>query len=496
MSAPTQAAPFSTATGSDVRVRFCPSPTGTPHVGLIRTALFNWAYARHTGGTLVFRVEDTDAARDSEESYLQLLDALRWLHLDWDEGVETGGPHEPYRQSQRGEIYLGVIERLTASGHLYESFVTPEEMEARNVAAGRDPKQGYDNFERSLTVEERDAFKAEGRSPALRLKVPDTDLSFDDLVRGEITFPAGSFSDFVVVRPNGAPLYTFVNPVDDALMGITHVLRGEDLLSSTPRQIALYSALIEIGLTTFVPRFGHLPYVMGEGNKKLSKRDPESNLFHHRDRGFIPEGLVNYLSLLGWSLTHDRDVFSSDEMVAAFEVTDVNPNPARFDLKKAESINGDHIRLLAVDDLAARLEPHLADVVKTEDDRALLRLATPLVQERMQLLGEAPALLGFLFVPDDTIEYDGDAMPGDEAPQVLETAIASLGPVKVWEHDEIEAALRTSLIEELGLKPRLAFGALRTALSGKRISPPLFESMELLGKESTIARLERLRARL
>jgi glutamyl-tRNA synthetase len=489
-------APFSTATGSDVRVRFCPSPTGTPHVGLIRTALFNWAYARHTGGKLVFRIEDTDAARDSEESYLQLLDALRWLHLDWDEGVETGGPHEPYRQSQRGEIYLGVISQLLAAGHLYESFVTPEEMEARNVAAGRDPKQGYDNFERGLTEVERDAFKAEGRSPALRLKVPDTDLSFDDLVRGEITFPAGSFSDFVVVRPNGAPLYTFVNPVDDALMGVTHVLRGEDLLSSTPRQIALYTALIEIGLTTFVPRFGHLPYVMGEGNKKLSKRDPESNLFHHRDRGFIPEGLVNYLSLLGWSLTHDRDVFSLDEMVAAFDVTDVNPNPARFDLKKAESINGDHIRLLAVDDLAARLEPYLAEFVKTDEDRALLRLATPLVQERMQLLGEAPALLGFLFVADDTIEYDVDAMPGDEAPQVLGTAIAALGPVTVWEHDEIEAALRAALIEELGLKPRLAFGALRAALSGKRISPPLFESMELLGKESTLARLERLRARL
>ncbi len=269
-------------------MRFCPSPTGTPHVGLIRTALFNWAYARHTGGKLIFRIEDTDAERDSEESYLQLLDALRWLRLDWDEGVDVGGPNEPYRQSQRTEIYLGIIEQLKASGHLYESFATGEEIEARNIANGRDPKQGYDNFERDLTDAERAAFRAEGREPALRLRVPDTDLGFDDLVRGPITFPAGSFSDFVVVRPNGAPLYTFVNPVDDALMGVTHVLRGEDLLSSTPRQIALYLALIEIGITEFVPRFGHLPYVMGEGNKKLSKRDPESNLFHHRDRGFIP----------------------------------------------------------------------------------------------------------------------------------------------------------------------------------------------------------------
>ncbi len=273
----TTAPPVTTATGTDVRVRFCPSPTGTPHVGLIRTALFNWAYARHTGGKLVFRVEDTDAARYSEESYEQLIEALRWLEIDWDEGEGVGGPHAPYRQSQRTDLYLDVIRKLNESGHLYESYATAEEIEARNRAAGRDPKLGYDNFERDLTEAERQAFRDEGRSPALRLRVPDTDLSFDDLVRGTVTFPAGSFPDFVLVRPNGAPLYTLVNPVDDALMGITHEIRGEDLLSSTPRQIALYHALIDIGVADAIPRFGHLPYVMGEGNKKLSKRDPESN---------------------------------------------------------------------------------------------------------------------------------------------------------------------------------------------------------------------------
>jgi glutamyl-tRNA synthetase len=490
---------FTTASGADVRVRFCPSPTGTPHVGLIRTALFNWAYARHTGGKLVFRIEDTDVARDSEESYLQLLDGLGWLGIDWDEGVGVGGPHEPYRQSQRGEIYSSVIEKLRASGHLYESFATAEEIEARNIANGRDPKQGYDNFERDLSEEQRASYIAEGRAPALRLRVPDTDLSFDDLVRGEITFPAGSFVDFVVVRPNGAPLYTFVNPVDDALMGITHVLRGEDLLSSTPRQIALYHALIEVGIATAVPRFGHLPYVMGEGNKKLSKRDPESNLFHHRERGFIPEGLLNYLSLLGWSLTHDRDVFSIDEMVAAFDVVNVNPNPARFDLKKAESINGDHIRLLEADDFASRLVPYLGSLVAdppTPTEQAILREGAPLVQERMQLLGEAPALLGFFFAPDDAIEYDEDALPGDGAAEILNAAVGALAQLNAWSHDEIERVLRAELIEGAGLKPRLAFGPLRTALSGKRISPPLFESMELLGKESTLARLTRLAARL
>jgi glutamyl-tRNA synthetase len=490
---------FSTATGADVRVRFCPSPTGTPHVGLIRTALFNWAYARHTGGKLVFRIEDTDAARDSEESYLQLLDALSWLNIGWDEGEGVGGPDGPYRQSQRGEIYASLIERLRASGHLYESFATAEEIEARNIQNGRDPKQGYDNFERDLSEEAKAAYRAEGRAPALRLRVPDTDLSFDDLVRGEITFPAGSFVDFVVVRPNGAPLYTFVNPVDDALMGITHVLRGEDLLSSTPRQIALYHALIEIGVASAIPRFGHMPYVMGEGNKKLSKRDPESNLFHHRERGFIPEGLLNYLSLLGWSLSHDRDVFSMDEMVAAFDITDVNPNPARFDLKKAESINGDHIRLLGPDVFVERLLPHLTGLVAdppTGTEQAILREAGPLVQERMQLLSEAPALLGFFFAPDDSIEVDADATPPAGSAEILDAAGGALEQLNDWSHAEIERVLRTELIDGGGLKPRIAFGPLRTALSGKRISPPLFESMQLLGKESTLARLSRLAASL
>jgi glutamyl-tRNA synthetase len=493
--------PFSTATGADVRVRFCPSPTGTPHVGLIRTALFNWAYARHTGGKMIFRIEDTDAARDSEESYGQIIDALRWLQLDWDEGIESGGPDEPYRQSERYDIYRDVVEQLKASGHIYESFATGEEIEARNRSLGRDPKLGYDNFERDLTDEQKAAYRAEGRAPALRLKVPDTDLSFDDLVRGEITFPVGSFSDFVVVRPNGHPLYPLVNPVDDALMGVTHVLRGEDLLSSTPRQIALYHALIDIGLTTFVPRFGHLPYVMGEGNKKLSKRDPESNLFHHRARGFIPEGLVNYLALLGWSLTHDRDVFSIEEMVAAFDVVDVNPNPARFDHKKAESINGDHIRMLDVADFARRTIPYLAEagVVSeplTEVEQAILTAAAPLVQERIALLSEAPAMLGFLFVAGDALVHEADALASlpQNAAEIIAASAAALASIDDadWDHERVHTTLTDTLIDGLGLKPRVAFGPLRVAVSGRRVSPPLFESMEILGKTESLIRLDRL----
>jgi glutamyl-tRNA synthetase len=490
-------------------VRFCPSPTGLPHVGMIRTALFNWAYARHTGGTFVFRVEDTDAARDSEESYHQLLDALRWLGLDWDEGVEVGGPHAPYRQSQRLDLYADVVRRLVEAGHAYESYSSPEEIEARHRAAGRDPKLGYDGFDRDLSEEQKLTFREAGREPVLRIRMPDEDVTFTDLVRGDVTFKAGSVPDFVIVRGNGHPLYTLVNPVDDALMGITHVLRGEDLLSSTPRQVVLYRALLDIGVATVMPQFGHLPYVMGEGNKKLSKRDPESNLFLHRERGFTPEGLLNYLSLLGWGLAADRDVFSVDELVAAFDVADVNPNPARFDLKKAEAINAQHVRLLAADDFRDRLVPylHAAGLVPADsfadlsaDQQALLTASAPLVQERMTLLGEVVGMLGFLFTADDelTVADDARAALREESAAVLDVAAAVLADLPEFTTAATQEALQAALVDEGGLaiKPRFAYTPLRVAVTGRRVSPPLFESMELLGRESTLARIAALRATL
>lgn len=493
-----------TAAGPDVRVRFCPSPTGLPHVGLVRTALFNWAYARHTGGKLVFRIEDTDVARDSEESYHQLLDALRWLEIDWDEGVEVGGPHAPYRQSQRHDIYRGVLDRLIAAGAVYESYSTAEEIDARNEANGRAKQLGYDNFDRTLADEQKAAYRAEGREPAWRLRVPDHDLTYVDLIRGEVTFPAGSFPDFVIVRAGGVPLYTFVNPVDDALMGITHVIRGEDLMPSTARQLALYGALIDAGVTSFVPRFGHMPLVLGEtGTKKLSKRDPKADLFLQREKGFVHEGLLNYLALLGWSLAPDRDVFSLDELVAAFDIADVNPNPARFDQKKAESINGDHIRMLAPTDFAARIVPYLAHAglvaeVPAPEHQALIAAAAPLVQERVQLLGEVPAMLGFLFTAD--LAYDDDAL-ASLPPNAGEVLVASVGALELVPEAEftaaaVQEALASALVEGLGLKPRVAYGPLRVAVSGRRVSPPLFESMELLGKAETVRRLGALVSRV
>ncbi|NIJ13657.1 glutamyl-tRNA synthetase [Saccharomonospora amisosensis] len=482
-----------------VRARFCPSPTGMPHVGLIRTALFNWAFARHHGGSLVFRIEDTDAARDTEESYEALLDALRWLGLDWDEGPEVGGEYGPYRQSLRGEVYAGIAARLLEAGELYEAFSTNEEVEQRRREAGQDPKLGYDNYDRELTGEQKERLREQGREPVLRLRMPEEDITWTDLVRGGITFRAGTIPDPVLVRASGQPLYTLTNPVDDALMRITHVLRGEDLLPSTPRQIALYQALRRIGVTDFVPEFGHLPYVLGEGNKKLSKRDPSSNLFNLRDRGFIREGLLNYLALLGWSIAEDRDVFGVDELVEAFEITKVSANPARFDIKKAEAINGTHIRALPVQEFTRRVTPYLSSAgvlpaTPSDEQLATLRAIAPLVQERVTVLSETVDLVRFLFVAEEEFAPEEAAAAkalGPDAEPVLRAAVEALDTLPSWDSAAIEQALKQALVDGLGLKPRKAFAPIRVAVTGRTISPPLYESMELLGRQVSLARLRR-----
>ncbi len=480
-----------------VRARFCPSPTGTPHVGMARTALFNWAFARHHHGAFIFRIEDTDAARDSEESYLALIDAMQWLGLDWDEGPLVGGPHGPYRQSERRDIYRDVAARLLAAGHLYESWSTADDVTARHAAAGRDAKLGYDNYDRTPDPALVAAARAAGRAPVLRLRMPDEDITFGDLVRGEVTFRVGSVPDPVLVRGSGDPLYTLVNPVDDALMGITHVLRGEDLLPSTPRQIALYTALTDIGVAQYTPEFGHMPFVTGEGNRKLSKRDPQSNLFQYRTDGFIPEGIVNYLALLGWSLGDDREIFSTDELVAAFDGHRISSNPARFDRKKAEALNSAHLRLLTPEDFAGRLLDFLATsgVISgdpTPADRELVAAAAPLVQERSTLLTDAADMLRFLFVDEEAFSVEEAAaskvLTADAVP-VLQASVAALAGLGDFTAAPIEQALRTALIEELGLKPRQAFTAVRVGATGRTVSPPLYESLELLGSERALARL-------
>ena len=481
-----------------VRVRFCPSPTGSPHVGFARTALYNWAFARHHGGTFVFRIEDTDRERSTEESYEAMLGAMRWLGLDWDEGPEVGGPHGPYRQSERGDVYRDVLEKLAASSYTYDCFCTTDEVAARRLEAGS-KTMGYDGFCRELTAEQRAAFEAEDRKPVVRFRMPEGSVTWHDLVRGDITFETEHVPDFALCRANGDPLYTLVNPVDDALMEITHVLRGEDLLSSTPRQIPLHRALVDLGISRVVPEFGHLPFVMGEGNKKLSKRDPQAHLFAYRDDGFLPEGLLNYLALLGWAIAADRDVFSMAEMVEAFEIADVNPNPARFDLKKAEAINSAHMRLLSVDEITDRVLPFLKHAGVVSDpvgdaDAQLLEQAMPLVAERINKLTEAVDMLGFLFVDEAAFSLDptdAEKLLDDDGRAVVQASYDALAGLSEWSTAAIQEALQGKLVEELGLKPRNAFGPVRVAVTGRRVSPPLFESMELLGRERSLGRLQR-----
>jgi len=481
---------------NNVRVRFCPSPTGSPHVGLVRTALFNWAFARHHEGTIVFRMEDTDRERSTQESYDAILDLWRWLGLTWDEGIEVGGPHGPYRQSERGDIYRDVLARLSASKFTYDCFCTTEEVDARRKASGS-KVQGYDGFCRNLSAEQRTAFEAEGRRPIVRFRMPDGSITWTDLVRGDITFETEHVPDYALSRANGDPLYTLVNPVDDALMGITHVLRGEDLLSSTPRQLALFDALVELEIATAVPEYGHLPYVMGQGNKKLSKRDPEAHALAYRDQGFLPEGLLNYLALLGWAIAADRDVFSLEEMVEKFDIKDVNPNPARFDLKKADAINAAHMRLLSTHEITRRSLSFLkrAGVVSdpvTDSDAQLLELAMPLVAERINKLTETVDMLGFLFVDEDSFtrdEADVAKLLDETGRQVVQASYDALAGLKEWSTAAIQDALQAKLVEEMGLKPRHAFGPVRVAVTGRRVSPPLFESLELLGRERGLGRL-------
>ncbi|MGY4772039.1 glutamate--tRNA ligase [Kribbella sp. CWNU-51] len=487
---------------NQVRVRFPPSPTGLLTVGNIRSALFNWAFARHYGGKLVLRIEDTDTARNTEEGYQYTYDSLRWLGLTWDEGPEVGGDFGPYLQSERMDVYADVVAKLLAAGKAYHCYCSQEELDQRREAARTAGQHsGYDGHCRTLTEEQVKAYVDEGRRPVVRLRMPDRPIVFDDLVRGEITFLPENLGDYVLVRANGYPLYPLVNPVDDALMGITHVLRGEDLLPSTPRQIALYEALADIGIGSGrTPRFGHLPFVMGEGNKRLSKRDKGSGLGEYMERGFLPEGLLNYLALLGWSIADDRDVFTMDEMIKAFDIRKVNSNAARFDPKKCEAINAAHMRMLPADEFGSRMIPFLAadgllPAEPSDEQLAVLRAAVPLVQERMNTLSESVDMLGFLFVDEDAFTVDPDAaakvLTGD-AGTVLEASAKALADVE-WTTEAIEAALRASLIDGLGLKPKNAFGPVRVAISGRRISPPLFESLELLGREKSLHRLERAR---
>ena len=477
----------------NIRVRFAPSPTGDLHVGNIRTALFDWAFARHTGGKFIFRIEDTDKERVTDEYIQRAIDTLKWLGLNWDEGPEVGGPNGPYLQSERLHIYKEWADKFLASGAAYHCYCSAEELEAeRERQRQANVAPGYGGTCRNLSNDLIEKYKNEGRKPVVRMRMDDGVTTFVDEIRGEVSFDHKFVPDFVLMRADGSPLYTLAVAVDDVLMKVTHILRGEDLLSSTPRQIQVYKAM---GLTPDkYPTFAHLPFVMGQDNAKLSKRNGEVSIAWYREQGYLPEAICNYLALLGWSPGNDREDISMQELVDLFEVHDVHSSPARFDMKKLEAINGDKIRALTLDQFLERSLPFLinAKVITGENKEIeLVKSALPIIQERIVKLAEIPAMLKFLFVDKLEIEEESkNKITDEQSKQVLKRALEVLEPISSWQHESIEAALRGALIDELGLKPRIAFGAVRIAITGSHISPPLFESMELLGKAPTMVRIK------
>jgi glutamyl-tRNA synthetase len=480
-----------------VRVRFAPSPSGDLHVGNIRTALYDWAFARRTGGVFVFRIEDTDQTRVTPEYIDSALATLRWLGLDWDEGPEAGGDYGPYRQSERLGRYAAWAERFLASGHAYYCYCSPEELTQRREAArGAGGPSGYDGHCRQLSPAQAAAYRAEGRRPVIRLRMPDGTATFTDLVRGEVSFDHAHVPDFVLVRGDGSALYTLAVAVDDIEMKITHVVRGEDLLSSTPRQLAVYRAM-GVAEGDF-PVFAHLPYVLGQDGQRLSKRNGVVSVNWYRDEGFLPEAICNYLALLGWSPGENRESFTLAELASEFDLARVNKNAAQFDVRKLEAMNGDKIRALEPADFAARITPFLqraglAAEPPTAAQAGLIAAAGPLVQTRISRLTEAPALLSFLLIPTDDFTVDpqdaAKVLAAEAASPVLKAAEAALAGLELWTAAAIEAALKQALVEELGLKPRAAFAPVRVAVTGRRISPPLYESIELLGRDATVQRL-------
>ena len=487
-----------------VRVRFAPSPSGDLHVGNVRTALYDWAFARSTGGTFVLRIEDTDRTRVTPEYIGSAQDTLRWLGLDWDEGPAVGGPSGPYLQSERLDIYAEWVDRFLKDGHAYHCYCSPEELAQRREAARKaGGPSGYDGHCRDLTPGQVAAYQAEGRQPVVRFKMPPGSTTFTDLVRGEVTFDHAHVPDFTLTRADGTPLYTLAVAVDDVLMRITHVVRGEDLLSSTPRQIAVYRAM-GVDEAQF-PVFAHLPYVLGKDGQRLSKRNGVVSVNWYREQGFLPEAICNYLALLGWSPGENREEFTMTEMAAEFDLARVNKNAAQFDVRKLEAINGDKIRALGPADFAARITPFLAAdglvaSPPTAAQAGLIVAAAPLAQERVTTLVQAASMLGFLFVDEADFGVDPDdaarVLTPDNGPVLAaaEEALAGPGP---WTEEVIRAALETALVEGLGLKPRAAFGgAVRVAVTGRRVGPPLFGSIELLGRDRTLGRLARARARV
>ena len=465
-----------------VRVRIAPSPTGYLHVGNVRSALFNWLFARHHGGTFVLRIDDTDVDRSEEEFEADIKTGMAWLGLDWDEGVDVGGPHGSYRQSDRFDRYREVVDGLLAGGWAYYDDRSPEELEALRVRAQKEGKHPNVYIRRP---------EVEPTSGVVRFSVPqDAPVEFLDLVRDDMRFEPGVIDDFVILRSNGIPTYHLASTVDDVDYAITHVVRGEDLLSSTPKHILLARAMGADPAT-----YAHLPLLFGPDGKKLSKRHGDTSLKAYRESGYLPEAMFNYLSLLGWSLDSETTIFSADQAVAAFDLDGVSKNPAVFDVDKLQWMNGEYIRAIDTADFAQRARPFVEGELGrpvTQDEWSTFSEIAPLLQERVKLMPEVGEMSTFLFV--DEVEYDegswSKVMKGDTPAPALAAAIRRLSELEDWTAESIESALRSGL-EDTELNPRKGWQPLRVAVTGSQVSPPLFESMVAIGQEATVARLNR-----
>jgi glutamyl-tRNA synthetase len=466
---------------SGVRCRFAPAPSGSIHVGNARTGLFSWAYARHTGGVFVLRIEDTDASRVTEEAFQGVMDSLRWLGIDWDEGPDVGGPHAPYRQSQRMDTYREMTDRLLSKGDAYPCYCTEEELEERRRAAlARGETPGYDGKCRDPEV--RAAFEAAGRPAAIRFKMPETEQVVHDLVKGDVRWAPGELRDFVLMRSDGTPVFLLAVAVDDMLMEITHVIRGDDLLASAPRNAAVIEAL---GGTP--PAYAHVPQVNGADGKPLSKRHGSTSVEAFREHGILPEALMNYLALLGWSKDAETTFLSKQELVDAFDIERVSSNPARFDPEKLEWMNNHSIQSLDDDDLASRCL-HFLSVAGLSPDLALLRRAMPPVKERMKTLRDSVELLRFLFTDDMAPDEKAADVIANAPSGYLASVADAFAKLEPWTSDAIKAAL-DELATAAGLNRTKGFQPVRAAVTGSTVSPPLPESLELLGRERTIERL-------
>lgn len=484
-----------------VRVRFAPSPTGKLHVGGARTAIYNWAFARANHGTFILRIDDTDPTRSTEENTQVILRAMRWLGLDWDEGPDVGGAFGPYRQTDRMDIYKKVAQRLWDEGRAYPCFCTPEKLAADKKAAQErnDPFQGYQRTCRDIDPEEAKARIAAGEPYTLRIKVPldRGDVVVHDAVHGDVTFDAKELDDFIIFRSDGTPTYNFATVVDDALMGITHVIRGDDHLSNTPRQIMVYEAM-----GAPVPTFAHISMILGPDGKKLSKRHGATSVEEYRDQGYLPDAFVNYLALLGWALDGDTTIIPRDVLASRFSLDHVSKNPATFDFKKLDWIQGEYVKAMTDADFSrTMLVPELVSAGLEEGpaDAAYERrpqwfdLLSSILKPRVTFAREVVDKARFLY-EGDSVTFDDKSvkknLAKDYAAGALDAATDALSALgeDQWDADSINAAL-DPLPEGLGINKRKFYGAVRVAECGNQVSPPLGESLQLLGKQTTLARL-------